>query len=330
MHGAGIRRRRGKCLDRVMDTPDLRPLSIGEILDRAIAVFIRHAGVFLLALALIAIPPAIIEVILVPHGISGPFAELQQIFTHSNDPVLMQQILKKTQAEQAPAFLGSFLIYLGFLWELTAASVIAVDLFNGTAPSLRRALQRGLARYLPAVVVSLGYGVMAGAALIGLGIALIPVFLLVALLSALTPVLGVIVGIFFALVFIAALVFFGSIASLSWTIAIVAVATEEGNPIRAIGSGLRRTFARSLLVRSFLVGLAIYLVRFGGSLLGLGIGALLVVFTKVDSLVIVPATVMSLVITGVVIAFVARYTLDLRIRREGLAGAPVVPMDAPA
>jgi hypothetical protein len=313
-----------------METPDFRPLSIGEILDRAIAVFVRNAGLFLLALALIAIPPAVVEVILVPHGISGPFGELQQIFTHSSDPVLMQQILKKTQAEQGPAFLGSFLIYLGFLWELTAAAVIAADLFNGTAPSLRRALRLGLARYLPAAVVSLGYAVIGAALMFALVIALIPVFLLVALLSVLSPILGTIVGIFFGLVVVAAFVFFGGIASLSWTVAIVSVATEDGNPIRAIGSGLRRTFARPLLVRSFLVGLAIYLVRLGGSLLGLGIGAVLVALTRIESLVIVPATVMSVLMTGVVITFVARYTIDLRIRREGLPGAPVPSLDVPA
>jgi len=313
-----------------MDTPDLRPLTIGELLDRAIAVFVRHAGVFLLALAIIAIPPAVVEVVAAPHGLSGPLAELQQVLAHPNDPVLMQQIVKKSQAEQVPAVLASFLIYLAFLWELTAAAVIAADIFTGTAPSLRRALRLGLARYLPALVVSLGYAIVVFGLFISCGVALIPVFLVIALLAAFSKVLAVIVGIVLALAAFAAFVFFGSILSLSWTIAIVAVATEDGNPIRAIGSGLRRTFARPLLVRSFLVGISIYLVRLGGSLLGIGIGAVLVALTRVESLIVVPATVMSVLITGVVMTFVARYTIDLRVRREGLLGASAAPADVPA
>jgi hypothetical protein len=330
MHAAGIRQGCGKCMDRVMDTPDLRPLTIGELLDRAIAVFVRNAGLFLLALAIIAIPPAVIEVIIAPHGFSAPFTALQQIIAHPNDPVLAQQVLKKSQAEQIPAFFASFLIYVAFQWELTAASIIAVDLFTGTAPSLRRALRLGLSRYLPAFVVSLGYVVVAFALVIALGIAIIPLALLVGLLGVVSKVLAIIVGIVLALVAIAAFIFFGSIASLSYLIAIVTVSTEDPNPIRAIGSGLRRTFARPLLVRSFLVGIALYLVRFGGSLLALGIGALLVAITRVDSLIVVPATVMSVLITGVAITFVARYTIDLRIRREGLTATPIPAVDAPA
>jgi hypothetical protein len=327
MHVAGIRRGRGKCLDRVMDTPDLRPLTIGELLDRAIAVFVRHAGLFLLALAVIAIPPAVLEVVIAPHGFTAPFAELQQVFAHPNDPVLMQEIVKKNQAEQVPAILASFLIYLGFLWEVTAASVIAADLFTGTVPSLRRALRLGLSRYVPALVVSLGYVVIVFALFIALGIVLIPVVLLVALVFALSKILAGIVGVVLGLAVIAAFIFFGSITSLSWTIAMVAVATEDPNPIRAIGSGLRRTFARPLLVRSFLVGLSIYLVRLGGSLLGVGIGVVLVALTHVESLIVVPATIMSVLITGVVMTFVARYAIDLRIRREGFAR---VAADVPA
>jgi len=327
VHGAGIRRERGKCLDRVMDTPDLRPLTIGEILDRAIAVFVRNAGLFLLALAVIAIPPAIIEVILAPHGFAAPFAELQAVLAHANDPVLIQQIMKRSQAEQVPALLASFVVYVGFLWELTVAPVIAVDVFSGAVPSLRRALRVGLARYLPALVVSLGYAVVLVALLIALFIVLIPIFIVVGLLVALSKVLGIIVGVIAGIAVLAAFVFFGCVASLSWAVAIVAVATEDPNPIRAIGSGLRRTFARSLLVRSFLVGLAIYVVRFAGSLLAIAIGALLVAITHVDALIVVPATIMSVLITGVVMTFVTRYTIDLRIRREGL---PVTPLETPA
>jgi hypothetical protein len=292
-----------------MDTPDLRPLTIGEILDRAIAVFVRNAGLFLLALAVIAIPPAIIEVILAPHGFAAPFAELQAVLAHANDPVLIQQIMKRSQAEQV----------------LTVAPVIAVDVFSGAVPSLRRALRVGLARYLPALVVSLGYAVVLVALLIALFIVLIPIFIVVGLLVALSKVLGIIVGVIAGIAVLAAFVFFGCVASLSWAVAIVAVATEDPNPIRAIG--LRRTFARPLLVRSFLVGLAIYVVRFAGSLLAIAIGALLVAITHVDALIVVPATIMSVLITGVVMTFVTRYTIDLRIRREGL---PMAPLETPA
>ncbi len=310
-----------------MDRPDFRPLTIGEILDRAIAVFVRHAGLFLLALVIIAIPPAIVEVILAPHGLAAPFAELQQVLAHASDPVLMQKILKQNQAEQVPAVLASLIVYIGFLWEITVAPVIAVDLFNGTVPSLGRALRLGLARYLPALVVSLGFAVIGFAFLVALFIPMILLAIVVGVLVVFSKVLAIIVGIVAGLAVFAAFVFFGCIASLAWVLAIVAVATEDANPIRAIGSGLRRAFARPLLVRSFLVGLSIYVVRFAGDVLGIGVGAVLVAITHVDSLIVVPATIVSVLITSVVMTFVARYTLDLRIRREGMSG---VPFEAPA
>ena len=59
---------------------DLRPLGLGEILDRAVTLFVRRFAVLMLILALVAIPVAVVQYAASPST-SGVAADLQALLT---------------------------------------------------------------------------------------------------------------------------------------------------------------------------------------------------------------------------------------------------------
>jgi len=306
-----------------MDVPDLRPLSIGEILDRSVTLFVRRFALFMSALGLISIPVIVYQVIASPADVSASFGDLQKIFSSSGNPAAMRVLTEQMQTRQLALAGPAFVAMLALPLENTIVSIIAAGAFLGAAPALGPAFRAAFARYLPALVVSIGFFVIFGAGVIGVMIAVFVIVLAVAALALLSRLLALALGIVIGIAVFAALVAFGSIATLAWRIAIVAVATEDGNPIRAIASGLRRTFGGGAFVRSILVGLAAYVVDFTGVLIALGAGTVLSLLTHVPALSVIVTALAGITVSGLVSTFVVRYSIDVRVRREGFAGVLV-------
>lgn len=312
-----------------MDAPDFRPLGIGEILDRAIALYVRRFALFFLALALISIPVVLVQVVADPGG-ATLFSDIGEILAKGNDPDAMRVLRQRTQAHERALAGPALLAFLAAPLEMIIASVIAFASFLGAAPTLRGAFRAAFARFLGALAVSLGYVVIACGCFIAAFVVFIPVSLGVGLLFTGSKLAGSIVGTVAGLAFVATMLFLISVVTLAWRIALVAVATEDGSPFRAIGCGLRRTFARALLLRSFLVGLTAFVVEFAGIVVGLSAGAVIGALTHVPDLAVVISTLAGIILTGLVTTFIVRYTLDVRIRREGFAGPLVTPAGSAA
>ncbi len=105
---------------------------------------------------------------------------------------------------------------------------------------------------------------------------------------------------------------------MTYELASVAVVTELANPMNAISTALRRAFGRGMKRRTIVGGLVVFAVSQVGTLPLLALGALAATTTHVDALYFAIIGAGSVVLEGLVAAFVIVFAVDVRVRREGL------------
>lgn len=160
-----------------MTTPDLRPLGIGELLDRAVTLAVRNAGILLLSIALVYIPFSLLEWALSGDGLDSSAA--------------------------LPLFsLDTLIGLLMFAYGRTVWAIVIASRYAGKPVALRTALLAGARRYgaqlvalLAGALAALGVVAAAGSVFIvlvllvtgGHGGTVAPVFIRIPLLAALVP-----------------------------------------------------------------------------------------------------------------------------------------------
>ncbi len=127
----------------------------------------------------------------------------------------------------------------------------------------------------------------------------------------------IVVGIIGGIIVIGAFAIVASWVYMTYQLASVAVVTETANPIEAIGTALRRGFARGIRWRTVAGGLVVFIVSEAGAIPLLGVAAAVTMLTHVNLLYFAVAGVGSVLLEAVVAAFVVVYAVDVRVRREG-------------
>lgn len=299
---------------------DLRPLRIGEILDRAVTLFVRRFAVLVLILALVAIPIAICQYIAQPQ-MTGFIEDLQRVLAappgqQQDRREVLTQLIAHNRVGQSGLALIVAAVILGTL-SSTACIIAVAQSYAGKVPSVREVYRAALRRWL-AQLVALGFFVvLAFAIFIGL---LIIVFFIALSVGALTAAsrtaalfVGIPAGIILAFVMFAliALMYFATQMSL------ISIALEDANPIHGIATGLRRTLGAPIFWRSLLVATIVFAVAGIGQLLIVSIAGALSVATHVSALYPVLAVVGGIVLNALVTTFIVIYAVDIRVRREG-------------
>lgn len=308
-----------------MKTSAWQPSGIGELLDRAIATYIRHFAGFFTILAAVAIPVAVLQMIARPEQLHV-IEDLQRLLT-SPDLTERQKVLTQMSAGNGWTALIGFFGGLAYALSHVAVLNFGNRVLDGLPASIPSAYRAALARWLPAIVVAIAF------VAIGL-VAAIPVILaiagLVAAVSAImllgSPLAAVALGVVFAVVGGVALVALSAAFTLAWQMSTAGVATGDPNPFRAVGQGLRRAFDRRLLRRTALVALALFVIELAGGLAVILFGGLLAALGHSDLIYVFVVSVGSIVLDGIVWLFVLLYMRDVMVRREGL---DLLPPDAP-
>lgn len=297
---------------------EIRPRTLGEILDRAVSLFTRHAAPLITILAIVGIPLLILQLMFLPETTRG-MNELQRVFAAGHDPQAMQRVLAEMNAGQNTAVLGRYWLFEFLLGPLGAVAVFFAmwQLFTGMAVNVGAVYQVAIRRWFAAIITSLGFGVICVGALIPLVIVFVVVAIGIAAISHALPVVGIVVGIVLWLAVLAAFLASFSVFYVAWQLAFIAVATEQPNPFRAIGLGLRRTFTGGALVKSILVGLVTLAISFGGTLLLAAVSGGIAALTHIATLYEILLAIGGLFLNGVIAAFLVGYALDVRVRREG-------------
>lgn len=289
----------------------LRPLSLGEIFDRAVTLYVRNAALF----------SRIVLAVVVPVAILNYFASL-------HESASIMQLLAQIQnpAKGAPAtggsadtlyFLGMIAIsvFVGAFVVVAIAAAVGEIYRTGQAhasASFSSALRRAggiLVAVLCEIAVMLVV-IFAGA------IAMSIVFAIAFLLFRSSPALGVtafIAGIIVAIVWLLLML----LCYVAFAFAYTALGIEGVGGGSAIARGFSRIFNRGELLRATLVCLALVAIYIGLTVVSVSVAAL---FESVHLhvLTVIVSALISLVTTAFLGILLAVYYFDVRVRREGL------------
>lgn len=303
-----------------MQNTELRPLGAGELLDRAVTLFVRRFVPIVIVLAVAIVPLIALEAILAPHS-GRVFADMARLFSTIGNPAAQRAAAQAMSADDTGGAALAGLFFIGLLVRLLMWSAIVsliAAAYAGTPQTIAQAYRVGLQRWLPQLVVGLAFAVVGIITAIPLLILYVAVVLLVVAMAAINQtVLTIAFGIIGGLIVLAAFVIVGSWLFMAYELAAVAVVTETSNPFDAVGTAMRRALARGMRWRTVVGGLVIVLVSYGGTLPLLVIAGLAVAATHVDALYFAVLGAGNVLLEGLIAAFVVVYAIDVRVRREG-------------
>ena len=297
---------------------DLRPLSIGELLDRAFSIAFKNILPFS-AIVLVVIVPG---VALSYYATSGPLAafndqleKISQTAGSSAPPDPMQ--LLSLEASMVPYF-GILMLYGLLVVPLANAAVVT---------GISRAYLRLPVRFTECYREAIGrwgwlvlLGLLWLAATMGATfVAFVPLIfltfaigLLVTALGAFGAVIAIILGIAFGLAFMALVLLLYLSAAFSFVAAVI----EHLPPAFAFRSGFQRVFGEGQLWRSLGIAAALFGIFVGFEIIGSVVG-LLAGQAHDIALISVVNGIFEAFLYPFLFAVVAVCYYDVRIRREG-------------
>lgn len=302
-----------------MQNTELRPLGAGEMLDRAITLYVRRFPQIVLVLAVVSVPVILLQALVAPQS-AHVWADIGQILTAGSSAASRRagDAMAADSRFTPLAFVITFVAALARLLAWSAIVAVVAAAYAGTRTTLGEAYRLALKRWFPQLVVGLTF------LMLGLT-ASVPVFILyflfvgalVALSALQQTVAVVVVGVIALLVFFTAFAVVGSFVFMAYELASVAVVTETGNPIQAVQIALRRAFGRGMKRRTIVGGLVLVLVSQAGTIPLVGLAILAAFLTHVDALYFAILGVGSVLLDGIVASFAVVYAVDVRVRREG-------------
>jgi hypothetical protein len=304
-------------------TSDLRPLGAGEILDRAVTLFVRNFWLLVLILALVAIPIGILSYISQPD-LTRMFTDLGRVLAvppgHSAQTTAILEQMSKANHLSTLTVVTTVLSWI--VWPLaTTACIIAIArAYRSESATVAQAYREAARRWVAQIITLLAFVAIGVGIFIALTIAVLALSLVFGLILGImhSPrTAAIIMGVLFGLI----LFFVGSLVTLlvilAWYLAAISIATEEPDPARAVGRALRRTLSKEMFWRSALVALILFTVDILGSLVLAGTAGLLAAATHTVVIAIVIASAGNIVLNALVACYLVVYSFDVRIRREG-------------
>jgi len=318
-----------------VENTELRPLGAGEILDRAVTLFVRQFVPIVIVLAIVLVPVIALQAFAQPHS-GRVFSDMAQVFraSGSGDPVAAREaerLLTLDSGNTPMILLIGLAASVLQLLMLSALIAVVVAAYNGSRLSVAEAYQTGLRCWFPQIVVALVFIVIAIIAMIPPFILyLLTVFVAAALAALHLTVPAIIAGIALGLIDLLAFTAAGSWVYMTYEVASVTVVTETRNAVTAIGIAMRRGLARPMLLRMTIGGLIILAITYAGLIPVYGIAATVSTLTHVDLLYFAISGAGTVLLEGLVTVFVVVYATDVRVRREGydlaLAAEPALPV----
>jgi len=300
----------------------LRPLSIGELLDRAFNIFFKNAVPLISLLAVVIVPMALVEYFMTRDLLGAEFGVLAQAINHptvSPDAKVIDQMNNAVMSSVLGPWVGLYYLLLFIALPLAnAAVVVGVSrAYLGSAVRFKDCYAIALRRWFAILVLV----VMWLMALFCAMLALVFVFLfigiaigaLAGLLKSTGVVIGAILGVAFAIGFLGLAI----MAYMSFASSFIALVLENIDPLRAFGLGFARIFGGGLFWRSVLMALAMLAIFAGFGIMAGFVGFLLFWFLKSPFVYVAVTQLVNLVFIAFAFVAVALYYYDVRIRREG-------------
>lgn len=304
----------------------LRPLGVGEIIDRALTLYVRNVVLFTATvLVVIFIPLGAAQYLLFADQ-GSQIQALIHVFQHPGVPLPPSAAWPFAATATLPALVVgiAMLVAAAFLapFANNAVAVNVASLYAGRRPSIGASLAVVFARWVPLVGLILLEILIVVAAYIALTLLLVGiVFGIIAASIAVAGVArSVLIAVLVALVSLALAVTFVALALL-FVIALAfagyAVVIEKKGATAALGSGFGRVFNRKEWGKAAVIGLVAILLSLGVSGVSAAGGLALAFVPGSHVLETIWNTLVAAVSASVQTVFYAVYYYDVRIRREG-------------
>ena len=298
----------------------LRPLGIGEILDRAVTLCVRYFMPFALIYLAYGIPLGVVNYFATRNLTTLYAAMIDQIKAqasgHAPDSHAYADALANASAN--PGWSLALIAIVFFVSPLMTAALVDAtsESYLGRVPTFARAYRIALGRWLNVIGINLMYLLAAGAMYLVVVLAVVVlVFGIVAISSAAHAVgVGVVVGVVFAIFAFGV----GLVVALAYQVSCFACVVEKANFAAAFASGMSRVWRGVGLKRSLLVGLAYVAVVIGISLVSSVGVALLLGVLRSAVVGVAFGVLIALGTAALLTAFMAVFYYDLRVREDGL------------
>lgn len=297
---------------------DLRPLSVGEMLDRAFSICFKNMLPFLAIVTIVFIP----QIVFYYFGMKDMFGlwsdMIGSIQTGADPSTLSPDKILQAEANGSPFFFFASLIAV-FVIPLSNAAVV-----SGVSRAYLGLPVRFVQCYLDAwprwgqlILLTITWIAAIVLAFVAFFIAFFIVGAALAAIIALLGTVGTVIGILLGIAVgvVALLVVFQLYLAAAYSFV---AAVLEGTPfIMAFSSGFRRVFAEGQFWRSLAIAASIFGIIMGLELVAGIVGALAIAFTKSFALDFVLSGLVGALCYPFLFAVVAVSYYDVRIRREG-------------
>jgi len=305
-----------------LEARTLRPLGLGEILDRAVTLCVKHFVIFALIWVVFALPLAILQY-LGTEDQTKIFAALSEILKQSNAGKSTDPSSIAAALQGKPILNGWTAVYflaLLFFSPLASAALVAAAgaIYLGGRLDFGSAYRAALARYWHLLGYNLIWLLSAGVLYVAIVfVTAILAIGFIALGSALKGA-GVAIAVVFGVVLVLTIVAFAMIVLVAYNVGFYVCILERRGFVDAFAAGIGRIFNRVGFLRALWLGLAYMAIGIGVWILNvMGQGIL---FTLLHSRVVGTAfnALVSVGIAGFTTAFMTIFYFDLRVREEGL------------
>ncbi len=306
-------------------------MSVGEILDRTIAIVRRRWLALFAILALAAVPVAALQLAAEP-GLVHLMDALNRLFALAPSDVAGRSgALDAVARALAPSPVTVLYVaaqLLLFPLAQTAAFAYTGAELAGRGATMLAAYRGAFTRWPAQIAVLIAFVVLSWLLIVPLGVGVLGIALTSSLLAPLSRNLaGVAAMLSFGVLAAAGVLTIGA-GYFAWLMASASIATEGCGPAAAIRSGVRRVLDPALRRRTLAIAPALLGVNWTATLALTSLGGAAANVTHLSWILTVLPALTGIVIDGVRVVFVQTYVDDLRQRREGrdlLAAAAGLP-----
>ncbi|HEV2909165.1 MAG TPA: hypothetical protein VGX02_07795 [Candidatus Eremiobacteraceae bacterium] len=305
-----------------------RPLSIGELFDRAFSIYFRHMLTFATVLFVATVPYALIvllQLYVQRDILAADMSLLDGLIKHPSTPPDLSKLASAAAAQNPMSMVSSLMLsllgYVVILVVLPLANAAVVSgvsrAYLGLPVRFRQCYEDAFKRWGWVLLLT---GVWVGVLLPTSLFAFVIFFILVAVIAAFVGALGTagaIIGSIIGIVSFFAFFVLTVMGYMAFASSFIACVLEKADPIRAFVLGITRIFGNGLFWRSLLVALSIACVYVGYVLVAAILAFLVLWLTKSFYLYFAIAQLMNLFYIAFAFVIVSIYYYDTRIRREG-------------
>lgn len=305
-----------------METPPpvpLRPLTIGEIFDRAITLYARNFVVLTVMVLTVVLPLGVLQYSMLPE--TQLLQQDVRVLQHLPTPGHPQAQAPPSMPALSPAQWGAFgvLLLLTLLLLPIATNTVALgvaSLYAGRMPELRSCYQTVMRRW-PRLI---GVVILEGAALFtgyGMGVLIIAVLAVIGVVLVKTFVAAAVAIFILVILAVIALILALMMLVIAATFALFGVTMENLGVTAAFAAGMARIFNRKQFKTSLLMTLAYIALYFAVGIISLTASALFLLVLKNVFLQAGFSIIINAILSAFLTVLLAVFYYDVRIRREG-------------